>query len=78
MQVVSIEAARQRHEDEKTRRRMMEAAQVYADRARRLYPAVIADALQLDDAAEALAILEQLARTISTLHMLADKCRRRN
>lgn len=77
MQIMSIEAARQRHSDDKNQRRMMEAAQVYADRARRLCPAVIAEALQLDDAAEALAILEQLAGAASTLHMLAGKCNHR-
>ena len=75
MQVMSIETARQQRDDDKARRRMMDAAQVYADRARRLYPDVIRAALQLAYAAEALAILEQLAGTASTLHMLAGNCK---
>lgn len=60
MQVMSIETARQQRDD---------------DKARRLYPDVIRAALQLADAAEALAILEQLAGTASTLHMLAGNCK---
>lgn len=73
MQIISIEAARQRREDSKAQRRMMEAAQVYADRARELYPIVIAEALQMEDAAEAMAILEQITSTVSTLHILMNR-----
>lgn len=68
MQVIDLQAARQRREDDKI---MRDAAQVCAKRARQMYPDVITAALQLDDAAEALAILRQLADIASTLHMLA-------
>lgn len=74
MQVIDLQAARQRREDDKI---MRDAAQVYAKRARQMYPDVITAALQLDDAAEALAILRQLADIASTLHMLARNCKRR-
>ena len=74
MQVIDLQAARQRREDDKI---MRDAAQVCAKRARQMYPDVITAALQLDDAAEALAILRQLADIASTLHMLARNCKRR-
>lgn len=74
MQVIDLQAARQRREDDKI---MRDAAQVYAKRARQMYPDVITAALQLDDAAEALAILRRLADIASTLHMLARNCKRR-
>lgn len=72
MQVIDLQAARQQRDDDKI---MRDAAQVYAKRARQMHPDVITAALQLDDAAEALAILEQLAGTASTLHMLAGNCK---
>lgn len=75
--VLSIETARARNDADKARRCMMAAAQIQADKTRRLFPVVIMEALQLDDAAEALTILEQLAGTASTLHMLASKCKHR-
>ena len=74
MQVIDLQAARQRREDDKI---MRDAAQGYAKRARQMYPDVITAALQLDDAAEALAILRRLADIASTLHMLARNCKRR-
>ena len=74
MQVIDLQAARQRREDDKI---MRDAAQVCAKRARQMYPDVITATLQLDDAAEALAILRQLADIASTLHMLARNCKRR-
>lgn len=74
MQVIDLQAARQQRDDDKI---MRDAAQVYAKRARQMYPDVITAALQLDDAAEALAILRQLADIASTLHMLARNCKRR-
>ena len=75
--IISIEAAQQRHDDDKARRYMMEAAQIQADKARRLYPVVISEALQMDDTVEALAILEQLAGIASTLHTLANRHKNR-